>query len=62
MVTDRSKVVCSCCPVQGECLDYALTNRITHFVYGGMSGRERQKLLRKKASILVDSPDDAMIG
>ena len=36
--------VCAACPVRQPCLDYAITNRITHGVWGGLSERERRAL------------------
>ena len=28
--------VCAACPVRHACLDYAITNRITHGIWGGL--------------------------
>jgi WhiB family redox-sensing transcriptional regulator len=36
--------VCAGCPVRQPCLDYAITNRITHGVWGGLTERERRAL------------------
>ena len=36
--------VCAACPVRQPCLDYAITNRITHGIWGGMTERERRPL------------------
>jgi hypothetical protein len=36
--------VCAACPVRQPCLDYAITNRITHGVLGGLTERERRAL------------------
>jgi WhiB family transcriptional regulator, redox-sensing transcriptional regulator len=36
--------VCAQCPVQQPCLDYAITNRITHGIWGGLTERERRAL------------------
>jgi WhiB family redox-sensing transcriptional regulator len=33
--------ICESCPVQAECLDYALRWREPHGVWGGKSSRER---------------------
>ena len=38
--------VCAECPVKAECLEYALTYRIEHGVWGGASERERRRMLR----------------
>ena len=32
------------CPVRQPCLDYAITNRITHGIWGGLTERERRAL------------------
>jgi WhiB family redox-sensing transcriptional regulator len=34
--------------VQPECLEYALTYRIDHGVWGGASERERRRILRRR--------------
>lgn len=36
------KEVCAGCPVQVECLDYAMRTRQDHGTWGGMSARERR--------------------
>ena len=36
--------VCAACPVQEECLEYALVEEISHGVWGGASDRQRQRL------------------
>jgi hypothetical protein len=36
--------VCAACPVSQPCLDYAVTNRITHGIWGGLTERERRAL------------------
>lgn len=45
--------ICAECPVQGECLEYALVNRVDHGVWGGASERERRRLLRKRRMVQV---------
>jgi WhiB family redox-sensing transcriptional regulator len=45
---DQARKVCAECPVKAECLDYALTYRIDHGVWGGCSERERRRLLRSR--------------
>ena len=42
--TEPARAICRECPVQPECLDYALTERIKHGIFGGMSERERRKI------------------
>jgi hypothetical protein len=36
--------VCARCPVCQSCLEYALSNRITHGIWGGLTERERRPL------------------
>ena len=35
------KKLCTICPVQPECLNYAIDNQINHGLWGGMTERER---------------------
>ena len=39
-----ARQVCAACPVRQPCLDYAITNRITHGIWGGLTERERRQL------------------
>ena len=39
-----ARQVCAACPVRQQCLDYAITNRIVHGIWGGLSERERRAL------------------
>jgi len=39
-----ARQVCAACPVRQPCLDYAITNRITYGVWGGLTERERRAL------------------
>ena len=39
-----TRQVCAACPVRQPCLDYAVSNRITHGIWGGMTERERRPL------------------
>ncbi|HEY6319837.1 MAG TPA: WhiB family transcriptional regulator [Acidimicrobiia bacterium] len=45
---ERARRVCAECPVQTECLEYALEFRIDHGVWGGCSERERRRILRQR--------------
>ena len=47
--TREAKKVCGRCEVRAECLELALENRELHGVWGGMSDRERRRLLRAVA-------------
>jgi len=55
----RAKSVCRECPVRWECLAYALRNRVEHGVWGGLTDRERRRLLNRQRPPAWD-PDTAM--
>jgi hypothetical protein len=41
---EPARQVCAACPVRQPCLDYAISNRIVHGVWGGLTERERRAL------------------
>lgn len=43
-----AKKVCAGCPMVEPCLEYALTNRIEHGVWGGCSERQRRRILKER--------------
>jgi WhiB family transcriptional regulator, redox-sensing transcriptional regulator len=43
-----AKRICDDCPAKAPCLEYALTNRIDHGVWGGTSERQRRRILKKR--------------
>lgn len=49
---NRSKGVCSGCPVRTECLADALDNRVEFGIWGGMTERERRALLRRRPTVV----------
>ena len=51
--TRLAKSVCRQCPVQEECLEYAVNNREKFGIWGGLSERER-RAIRKKRSIVIN--------
>lgn len=55
----RAKLLCRGCPVRWECLAYALRNRVDHGVWGGLTDRERRKLLNRNGASEWN-PDAAM--
>jgi WhiB family transcriptional regulator, redox-sensing transcriptional regulator len=50
-----AKRICAACVVVEPCLEYALTNRQDHGVYGGASERERRQILRARRRSTLDS-------
>lgn len=44
-----AKTVCRACPVQADCLAWALANHEHHGIWGGRSERERRRLLEVNA-------------
>jgi WhiB family transcriptional regulator, redox-sensing transcriptional regulator len=48
MGVQAAQRICNDCPVKAPCLEYALTNRIDHGVWGGTSERERRRILRQR--------------
>lgn len=47
----EAKAVCARCPVQAECLDYAISTGQDHGVFGGMGERERRAVIRRTARV-----------
>ena len=43
-----AKRVCAACPVQAECLQFALTQDVRFGIWGGLSERERRRLRRQR--------------
>lgn len=48
---EAAQRVCAACEVRVDCLEYALTNRIEHGVWGGASERERRRILRRRRQL-----------
>ncbi|MFC5281340.1 WhiB family transcriptional regulator [Arcanobacterium canis] len=40
--------ICRNCPVQAQCLDYAVTNDIRHGIWGGTSDNDRKRMSRER--------------
>ena len=51
MGVDRARAICKGCPVLDTCLEYALTERIEHGVWGGTSERERRRILKRRRGV-----------
>jgi WhiB family transcriptional regulator, redox-sensing transcriptional regulator len=52
--TKEAKSICAFCPMNQECLDYALMNGEKHGIWGGTSERERRKIRKIRT---VEDPD-----
>jgi WhiB family redox-sensing transcriptional regulator len=49
-VTVGARRVCTHCPVQAACLEYALTHSEWYGIWGGLSVDERRELYRRRKS------------
>lgn len=47
--TSEAKGVCHSCAVRPECLEYALRHGEKFGIWGGMTERERRRLMRQRA-------------
>jgi WhiB family transcriptional regulator, redox-sensing transcriptional regulator len=47
-LAEEAKTICSMCAVRKPCLEFALTNREKHGVWGGLTERERRRVLRQR--------------
>lgn len=48
--------ICATCPVQAQCLEYALAQKVEHGVWGGCSERERRRIAKRRRAALAVSP------
>ena len=46
--SDTARAVCFQCPVREACLEHAISVREKHGVWGGLSARERRRLIRRR--------------
>lgn len=46
--TREAKKICSECPVQEHCLEYAIVNAEKFGIWGGLSERERRKIRKER--------------
>ena len=44
----EAKAICAQCPVREPCLEYALSTREKDGVWGGLTARERRRVLRQR--------------
>lgn len=45
---EHAKAICRSCPVRLKCLDYAITNRQAHGIWGGLNDTERRRVRRQR--------------
>jgi WhiB family redox-sensing transcriptional regulator len=45
---EEAKSICALCPVREACLEFALTTREKNGVWGGLTERERRRVLRRR--------------
>ncbi len=45
---DPAKAICFRCPVREACLEHAVAVREKHGVWGGLTARERRRLIRRR--------------
>jgi WhiB family redox-sensing transcriptional regulator len=45
---DDAKAVCELCPVREPCLEYAIAAREKEGVWGGLTARERRRVVRQR--------------
>ena len=43
-----AKAICATCPVREQCLEFALETRPGDGVWGGLTGQERHRLIRRR--------------
>jgi WhiB family redox-sensing transcriptional regulator len=55
-----ARQVCAACPVRQPCLDYAITNRINHGIWGGLTEQERRTLQSRWVRITRRDRDRAI--
>ena len=48
LVATASKKTCALCPIQSECLEYAIENKIKFGIWGGMTPRQRTEESKRR--------------
>ena len=57
-----ARQVCAACPVRQQCLDYAISNAITHGIWGGLTERERRALRSRWVRVSRRDRDRAVLA
>ena len=47
-LAEQAKAICGMCPVIVQCREFALSTREKHGVWGGLTERERRRVLRQR--------------
>ncbi len=47
----RAKAICASCVVRRDCLDYAITIREPHGIWGGLNETERKQILERRVGV-----------
>jgi WhiB family transcriptional regulator, redox-sensing transcriptional regulator len=47
----QAKVICADCPVKMQCLELALTERISYGIWGGLTSDERDRLRQSRYNL-----------
>ena len=45
---EEARAICTICPVREPCLEYAITAREKQGVWGGLTERERRRMIRQR--------------
>lgn len=51
-----AKTICHDCPVQTECLNYAIDQSINFGIWGGKSPRQRARIRRDRNALNMEMP------
>jgi WhiB family transcriptional regulator, redox-sensing transcriptional regulator len=57
---EPARQICARCPAREPCLDYAVSNRIVHGIWGGLSERERRALQTRRLRAMRRERDRAI--
>lgn len=44
----HARTICAACPVQPDCLEWALASRVDHGLWGGLNPDERRRIRRRR--------------
>ena len=50
-LADEAKQICAACPVAEQCLEYAVATHQPDGVWGGLTGQERHRLVRRRQKL-----------